>query len=54
MFDNHHMQKVAGIAVTLAEMLSFGEEYARQIVRNSKKIAKALADFGIAVKCSHK
>ncbi|MDH5769798.1 MAG: serine hydroxymethyltransferase [Candidatus Bathyarchaeota archaeon] len=54
MFDNHHVQKVAGIAVTLAEMLSFGEDYAKQIVRNSKKIAKALDDFGIPVKCSHK
>jgi glycine hydroxymethyltransferase len=54
MFDNRHMQKVAGIAVTLAETLSFGEEYAKQIVRNSKKIAKALDDFGIPVKCSHK
>jgi len=53
-FDNHHMQKVAGIAVTLAEMLYFGEEYAKQIVRNSKKIAKTLAVFGIPVKCSHK
>ena len=54
LFDNHHMQKVAGVAMTLAEMLSFGKGYAEQIVRNSKKLAKALDDFGIPVKCSHK
>ena len=54
MFDNHHMQKVAGMAVTLAEMLKFGEEYAKQIVGNSKKIAKVLDDFAIPVKCSYK
>ena len=54
MFDNHHMQKVAGISMTLAEMLTFGEEYAKQIVENSKRLAKVLDDFGIPVKCSHK
>ncbi len=34
--SNHHLQHVAGVALTLAEMLEFGDAYARQIIKNAK------------------
>ncbi|MFQ6137047.1 MAG: serine hydroxymethyltransferase [Candidatus Hydrothermarchaeales archaeon] len=47
--SNHHMHHMAGLAVTLAEMLEFGEEYAKQIIRNSKALGQALYERGFNV-----
>ncbi len=49
--SNHHLHSVAGLAVALAEMLEFGEEYTAQIVKNAKSLAKALYDLKLAVLC---
>jgi glycine hydroxymethyltransferase len=49
--SNHHLHHVAGLAITLAEMLEFGGEYADQIVRNSKALAQKLYDDGLNVLC---
>lgn len=49
--SNHHLHHLAGLAVALAEMLEFGEGYARQIVRNSKALAEALHARGFNVLC---
>ena len=40
----------AALAVTLAEMLKFGKEYARQIVSKAKSLAAALDRQGLDVK----
>ncbi len=52
--SNHHMHHMAGFAVALAEMLEFGEDYARQIVRNSKALGQYMYERGFNVSCEHK
>jgi glycine hydroxymethyltransferase len=51
--DNAHWNRIAALALALAEMKRFGKAYAKQIIRNSKSLAKALNDFGLPVVCSH-
>lgn len=52
--SNHHLHHVAGLAVTLAEMLQFGEAYASQIIANAKVLAQSLYEEGFDVLCEHK
>ncbi len=52
--SNHHLHHVAGLAVTLAEMLAFGEAYAAQTVANAQVLAQALYESGFEVLCEHK
>jgi glycine hydroxymethyltransferase len=54
MVSNHHLHAVAGLTIACAEMLQFGEEYARQIVRNAKALAQALYERGFRVLAEHK
>jgi glycine hydroxymethyltransferase len=54
MVSNHHLHAVAGLTIACAEMLQFGEEYARQIVRNAKALAQALYERGFKVLAEHK
>ncbi len=44
--SNHHLHRLASLAVTLEEMKEFGREYANQIVRNAKALAEALYTRG--------
>jgi len=50
--DNVHWNRVAGLAVTLMEMLQFGKAYAQAVVKNSQALGKGLADRGVAVRGS--
>ena len=52
--SNHHLHRVAALAIALAEMLEFGEAYAKTIIENSKELAKSLHDRGFKVLCPHK
>jgi len=52
--SNHHLHHIAGLAVTLAEMLQFGDAYAAKIVRNAKILAECLYELGFEVLCEHK
>lgn len=52
--SNHHLHHVAGLAVTLAEMLQFGKAYAAQTVTNAKVLAQCLYERGFDVLCEHK
>ena len=52
--SNHHLHHLAGLAITLAEMLEFGEAYAKQTIKNAKALAQALYDHGFNVLCEHK
>jgi glycine hydroxymethyltransferase len=47
--DNAHWNRIAALYVALSEMKKFGKRYARQIVRNSKALAKALDQHGISL-----
>jgi glycine hydroxymethyltransferase len=54
MLSNHHLHNVAGLAVTLAEMLEFGKEYHGQVIKNAKALAENLHKYGFKVLCEHK
>ncbi|MEM2112937.1 MAG: serine hydroxymethyltransferase [Candidatus Nitrosocaldus sp.] len=47
--SSHHLHNVAGKAIALAEMLEFGKDYARQVVRNARALAEALHNLGFDV-----
>jgi len=52
--SNHHAQEVASVAVTLAENVDFGEEYADQVIRNSKALGLALDSNGVTMVADHR
>jgi glycine hydroxymethyltransferase len=54
MVSNHHLHAVAGLTIACAEMLEFGKEYARQIVKNAKALGQALYERGFNVLAEHK
>jgi glycine hydroxymethyltransferase len=47
--SSHHLHHVAGKAIALAESLEFGKAYAKQVIRNAKVLAEALAGYGFGV-----
>ena len=47
--SNHHLHSLAGYVVATMEMLEFGEAYAKQVVRNARKLAEKLYDLGYKV-----
>ena len=49
--DNAHWNRIAALTLALAEMKTYGKEYARQVVRNAQTLAKALAEYGFPVAC---
>ena len=50
--DNIHLNRVASLTFAMLEMLKFGKKYAKQVVSNSRALAKSLHDLKIPVKCS--
>lgn len=46
---NHHVNTLASLGVTLAEELQFGKSYAKQVIRNAKKLAESLNSLGMKV-----
>ncbi len=49
LLSNHHLHNVAGLAITLTEMLKFGKEYHGQVIKNAKALAQALHERGFEV-----
>lgn len=47
--SSHHLHHVAGKAIALAESLEFGKDYARQVIKNAKKLAESLVERGFGV-----
>ncbi|MEM0129102.1 MAG: serine hydroxymethyltransferase [Thermoplasmata archaeon] len=47
--SNHHLHGMAALAVSLAEHLEFGADYARQTVANARALAQALHERGFDV-----
>src|SRR5216683_3099525 len=45
----HQVNRVAALAVSAAEMITFGQEYMAQIVRNAQALGAALARRGITI-----
>jgi glycine hydroxymethyltransferase len=54
MLSNHHLHNVAGLGITLAEMLEFGKAYHGQVIKNAKALAADLCKAGFKVLCEHK
>jgi glycine hydroxymethyltransferase len=51
--SNHHLHTMAALGVSLAEHIEFGEDYAKQIIKNSKALGQALYERGFKVMCEH-
>ncbi len=49
--SNHHIHSLAGYVAACLEMMEFGEAYAKQIVKNAKRLAESLYDKGYDVVC---
>ncbi|MEA2044653.1 MAG: serine hydroxymethyltransferase, partial [Thermoproteota archaeon] len=47
--SSHHIHHMAAKAVTFAETLEFGKDYASQTIKNAKALAVALNDLGFKV-----
>ncbi|MFX0076054.1 MAG: serine hydroxymethyltransferase [Candidatus Hermodarchaeota archaeon] len=54
LLSNHHLHNVAGLAITFAEMLEFGEDYHKNVIDNAKALGQALYERGINVLMEHK
>lgn len=52
--DNAHWNRIGALAQSLLEMKEFGSDYAKQVVSNSKALAKNLDDGGFPMKFGHK
>jgi len=50
--DNAHWNRIAALALALAEMKKFGQEYAKQVIKNAQTLAETLAEYGFPVACS--
>lgn len=49
--SNHHLHHLAGLGIATAEMMEFGQDYAKQIVKNAQALAQALNEEGFNVMC---
>ncbi len=47
--SNHHLNTLAGYVVAAMEIIEFGQDYAKQVVRNAKKLAEELYNLGYKV-----
>jgi len=50
--DNAHWNRIAALTLALAEMKEFGQKYAKQVIRNAKRLAKTLAEYGFPIVCT--
>ncbi len=49
--SNHHLHHLAGLGIATAEMLEFGEAYAKQTIKNAQALAQNLHELGFNVLC---
>jgi glycine hydroxymethyltransferase len=49
--SNHHLHHLAALGIATAEMLEFGSDYAKQIIKNAKALAQELYELGFNVLC---
>lgn len=47
--NNHHVHRVAGLSVALAEFEAFGSKYSDQVVKNAQRLAEELYSRGLDV-----
>jgi len=49
--SNTHIHRFPALAITALEMDEFGKEYAKQVIKNAKALARALFELGFDVLC---
>jgi glycine hydroxymethyltransferase len=49
--SNHHLHHLLGLGIATAEMLEFGEAYAKQTIKNAKALGQAMYERGFDVLC---
>ena len=47
--SNHHLHRLPATAITLIEMALYGQDYARNVVDNARRLAESLASEGLDV-----
>jgi glycine hydroxymethyltransferase len=47
--SNHHLNTLAGYVIAAMEMMEFGQEYAKQVVKNARALAEELYGLGYKV-----
>src|SRR5207249_11830772 len=52
--DNAHWNRIAATAQALLETKAFGEDYAKQVVRNAQALGRELEKRDPPVKCAHR
>lgn len=50
LYSTPHMPHLISLAITILEMKEFGQEYAKQIISNSRSMAAAFAELGYEVR----
>ncbi len=49
--SNHHIHRLPSLVITAIEMNEFGEDYAKQTIKNAKAFAQAMFERGFKVLC---
>ena len=49
--SNHHLHHLLGLGIATAEMLEFGSQYAKQIIKNAQALGQAMYERGFNVLC---
>ncbi len=52
--SNHHLHTMAALAISLAEHIEFGKQYAGAVVTNAKALGQAMHEEGFKVLCEHR
>ncbi len=47
--SNHHLNTMAALGITMAEMIDYGEDYARKTIENAQTLGEELHDLGVDV-----
>jgi glycine hydroxymethyltransferase len=54
LIDNPHVHRIACLGMVMEEMIEYGREYAEQIVKNAKFLAKCLYELDVPIKYAEK
>ena len=49
--SNHHLHHLLGLGIATAEMLEFGQDYAKQTIKNAQALGQAMCELGFNVLC---
>ncbi|WP_178649245.1 serine hydroxymethyltransferase [uncultured Methanobrevibacter sp.] len=49
--SNHHLHHLAGLGIANTEMMEFGEDYAKQVIKNAQTLGGCLYELGFDVLC---